>query len=611
MGLLPLLPNMPVRITQTLPELKPFGLFKNTRGQLYNWTLHPEDVEGIQTCADSDWVLRHLPSCIFVAIPGATWQHRPGLLAGVACIRPGVQHWHLEAHGQATIARKGFPIACDYAGTAHSFMGATLAACSLDLGFWDSSASRDSQLSAYMCLSRVKRAEDVCIARTFSPNLLSQGELIGPETFLQVHRQKLTLNEAKSRFEKDQVQRKRNTETLLFCRGCSPKAKGNQGLLPIREFARNNTWDPEGWYALVQLGMERLCNQCRESLKPQPQTAPGDQPAGAEEPGVPCAFCTVTKLPKLGFCQKCLSTERLACAKCDVGMKLKRKSLAAFSPEEIQRRKRTKELRRARCVECTLVRSNVAKGNVGHCDLCQKSISVSHFHKYDAASKTGICRRCAHKAAELKQAAAKVCPQCSQPLHAAATPGTRCQKCAYPPCVGCKQVERSKKGANHAKHRPFWRCEKCAAQVCTTCAKKPVGPSSGPDAVCPQCKPNKLCPQCKAPMPVRAKLDSWCQACAYPPCASGCGAPRPRTHPVAYHAKTLPTWTCPACVAAADGPPKKRSRTAKPVSCTDTSTQEQDLPPLPPPASPPPDTPAANPHLAPTNRRQKKARTKD
>ena len=214
MGLLLLLPNMPVRIAQTLPELKPIGLFKNTRGQLYNWTLHPEDVAAVQTCTDSEWALHHLPTCIFVAVPGATWQHRPGLPAGAACIRPGVQHWQLEAHGHATVARKGFPMACDHAGTAHLFMGATLDACSSDLGFWDSSAPRDSQLSAYMCLSRVKRAEDVCVARTFSPNLLSQGELIGPETFLQVHRQKLTLNEAKSRFEKDQVQRKRNTETM-------------------------------------------------------------------------------------------------------------------------------------------------------------------------------------------------------------------------------------------------------------------------------------------------------------------------------------------------------------------------------------------------------------
>ena len=35
----------------------------------------------------------------------------------------------------AIVARCGFPVACDYAGTAHSFMDATLAACSLDLAF--------------------------------------------------------------------------------------------------------------------------------------------------------------------------------------------------------------------------------------------------------------------------------------------------------------------------------------------------------------------------------------------------------------------------------------------------------------------------------------------
>eukprot|EP00435_Cladocopium_sp_Y103_P005810 s724_g1.t2 len=46
-GLLPLLQNMPVRITQTLPELKAFGLFKNTRGTLWNWTLHELDAEAV------------------------------------------------------------------------------------------------------------------------------------------------------------------------------------------------------------------------------------------------------------------------------------------------------------------------------------------------------------------------------------------------------------------------------------------------------------------------------------------------------------------------------------------------------------------------------------
>ena len=137
MGLLPLLPGMSVRITQTLPDLKPFGLFKNTRGQLFGWALAPADVVAAPTCKSPEHVLTKLPLCLLVKVPDATWQHKPGLPPGVACLRPITQHWKLESQSNATIARRGFPLACDYAGTAHSFMGATLSACSLDLGFWD------------------------------------------------------------------------------------------------------------------------------------------------------------------------------------------------------------------------------------------------------------------------------------------------------------------------------------------------------------------------------------------------------------------------------------------------------------------------------------------
>ena len=395
MGLLPLLPNMPVRITQTLPELKPLGLFKNTRGHLWNGSLQPEDIPAVEACTDPELVLQHLPACLFIAVPGATWQQHSTLPPGVACIRPSVQHWKLESHGAASIARKGFPIACDYAGTAHSFMGATLPACSLDLGFWDSTANRDGQLSAYMCLSRVKSAEDLCVARPFSPNLLSQGELIGPDTFLGVHRQMLTLAEAQKRFEKDHVQRRRNNETLLFCRGCSRKAKDGKGLLPLREFTTNNVWDPDAWYNIVKLGMERLCSQCRESHNPRPNAAQAPAAAASNAPGVPCAFCAKTNLPQLGFCQQCLAKERLACARCDVGMKLKPKTLKHFSPEEIQRRKRTKELRKARCIECELHKPNQAKGKAGQCRECSKLIAVVHLRQYNAAANKGICRTCA------------------------------------------------------------------------------------------------------------------------------------------------------------------------------------------------------------------------
>ena len=603
MGLLPLLPGMPIRITQTLPELKPLGLFKNTRGHLFGWSLADEDIAAIPACQQPELVLQKMPACLFVAIPGATWQHRPGLPPGVACIRPVVQHWKLEAHGTATVARRGFPLACDYAGTAHSFMGATLAACSLDLGFWDTVANRDSQLSAYMCLSRVKKAEDLCIARPFSPNLLSQGELIGPDTFLAVHRQTLTLADAKSKFEQEHVQRKRNPETLFFCRGCTPKAKSEHGLLPLRDFTSNNLWQPDAWLEIVCLGMERLCSQCRH---PQPSKDPTSAETDASSK---CAFCNKTPLPKLGFCKKCMSEARLACARCDVGRKLKPKTLADFSPAEIQRRTKHRDLRRACCMKCERLQPNKSKAKAGQCRTCRNVVSVSHLHQYDSKANDGVCRKCWRKATDLEAATAKVCPQCSTPLKPAATPGSWCQTCAFPPCAGCQKVKRPTGGAYHAKnrpvwlcpackvcsqcgqpvqgmsklgtwcqscayppcagcqqvarpggdhayhakHRPFWRCAQCARESCPMCQVNPLGQDAGggPDAACPQCaERGPKCAACKQPMRGRPHSHGWCHGCAFPPCAGGCGTPRPSRSGKdkdKYHAKLMPEWTCQPC----------------------------------------------------------------
>ena len=232
-GILPLLQNMPIRVTQTLPDLKAFGLFKNTRGTLWNWTLHEADQETVGAVAGQDIVVQRLPRALYVKVEGATWQQHPDLPVGIARIEPVTQTWTLEANGKATVSRRGFPIASDYAGTAHSFMGATLGACTLDLGTWDATTSREAQLSGYMCLSRVRKSEDLCIVQPFSPNLFSHGELIGPHTFLEVHREKLTLAQAKIRFEKDKPNKLRNRDIMLFCRGCSPQPHREEKLLPL------------------------------------------------------------------------------------------------------------------------------------------------------------------------------------------------------------------------------------------------------------------------------------------------------------------------------------------------------------------------------------------
>ena len=174
---------MPVRSTQTLPELKAFGLFKNTRGTLWSWTLHEVDADAASQNDADNIVLQKMPVALYVHVPGQVWQQHAQLPPGVARLDAVTQTWSLQTNGKAAVSRRGFPLACDFAGTAHSFMGSTLEA-----GDWDSTASREAQLSGYMCLSRVRKAEDLCIAQPFPPNLFTNGELIGPHTFLEVHR---------------------------------------------------------------------------------------------------------------------------------------------------------------------------------------------------------------------------------------------------------------------------------------------------------------------------------------------------------------------------------------------------------------------------------------
>ena len=184
------------------------------------------------------------------------------------------------------------------------------------------------RLSAYMCLSRVKRCEDVCVTQAFSKNLFQNGELIGPHTYLEFHRKKLSLAQAKARFEKDAPKRKRQPDVMLYCRNCSPRSNMPDRLLPLR--------DREAWYKVLEEGMDRLCTQCRSPESGKQPPTPTDGPDA-------CAHCRGKHGPPTtaGFCRRCLATVRLSRARCDKGKKIPTKTLRQFTPEEIRRKKAT------------------------------------------------------------------------------------------------------------------------------------------------------------------------------------------------------------------------------------------------------------------------------
>ena len=564
MGLLPLLPGMPVRVTQTLPELRPLRLFKNSRAKLLNWCLQDADAAAVQATTAAEVVLQSMPTCLLIQVEGATWKQLPSLPAGVACIRPVQQHWKVAATGSATVLRRGFPVACDYAGTAHFFMGATLPACTLDLGFWDSTPSRDAQLSAYMCLSRVKRAEDLCVSRPFGPNLLGQGDLTGPRTLLETHRQTITLEEAKVRFQQEAKQRSRHPEVLLSCRLCSVARAGQESLKPLTAFLAN---EDAARFSVVAQGMDRVCRACRAKC-------PAGQSRQAECGDTLCAWCQGVPMTEPGLCKIC-STKPLACSKCgDAAKKGQKRTLADFNLDEILRKKRTKELRRARCKQCE-ADAPIRATKAAKCKQCGHWKSRSHVTGLDSETNEGICRTCATRNAKPPaQPPAKACQQCGpnmqRPAHGAtAAPSRRARAGAdtrarekvrttpkiaplgsatgAPPTSAANAVETCYRQHTQTRGARAALSHHARAGVDKPVhAKASAAPESVPTGLAtsaPQTRAaNAVKPCQRQPTP-----DSWCDSCAFPPCRGSCGQARPRKGE--YHGSVCPNWTCNQCAA--------------------------------------------------------------
>ena len=140
MGLQPLVYDMPLRITRTDHKRKHLGMFKNSRCRLFGWTLHPADQARYEECKEAQLVLQYMPEYLYLRWPGATWVEEPALGAGIAKIQPRYIMWALDKSWTQRIERRGFTIASDFSGTAHSFQGATLHAAIIDSNSWDSGA---------------------------------------------------------------------------------------------------------------------------------------------------------------------------------------------------------------------------------------------------------------------------------------------------------------------------------------------------------------------------------------------------------------------------------------------------------------------------------------
>ena len=131
-----------------------------------------------------------LPEAIVVEIDNAKWQADPALPQGHLLLRPVRRTWKLDLEGNINVTRTGFEMVPDFAGTAHSFTGATLEAASMDLLSLMTHATLAQALAAYCSLSRVRTADTAIITQPFSPALFRQGPQPGPHLLMQFHRER-------------------------------------------------------------------------------------------------------------------------------------------------------------------------------------------------------------------------------------------------------------------------------------------------------------------------------------------------------------------------------------------------------------------------------------
>ena len=103
------------------------------------------------------------------------------LPVGVYPLRPRTRTWKVNKYTGIEARRTGFWMLPDFGSTAHMIQGATLEAAFADLFAAYSKASMISQIAAYICLSRVKRLESMCVMQPFSPFLFNHGGSAGPE----------------------------------------------------------------------------------------------------------------------------------------------------------------------------------------------------------------------------------------------------------------------------------------------------------------------------------------------------------------------------------------------------------------------------------------------
>ena len=186
MGLLPLVRGMPMRCTETTDRGR--QLFKHTRCTLEGFELDPIDAQLVDTCTETEYVLTLPPKALLVRREMQEFESDSANKADVVKIDIIHRSWCPDAANKVQVNRRGFQVVPNFAGTIHSFVGASLDAAMLDCLHFSQTPRKDDQLKAYLGISRVRTAEGLLIVQPYHPMLFKQGSLPGPELIMKFWR---------------------------------------------------------------------------------------------------------------------------------------------------------------------------------------------------------------------------------------------------------------------------------------------------------------------------------------------------------------------------------------------------------------------------------------
>ena len=115
-GMLPLAAGMPMILMEHVDKSDEIRMLKGTKVKLHSVDLHPDDDR--ESRGKSEYVLQHLPNCVFVVKEHATWCIDPSTTPGLYPLKAATATWFLDKgrpHPKLNIHRKQLALAPGFA----------------------------------------------------------------------------------------------------------------------------------------------------------------------------------------------------------------------------------------------------------------------------------------------------------------------------------------------------------------------------------------------------------------------------------------------------------------------------------------------------------------